>query len=98
MTIISHVEPLDIDIYNRPDYYFDYRSDRFAAVMDELSRTVEPERRATLYGDAQRVIAEDSVNVFLFQLPKAGVRRAGLTGLWENSPVPANDVTAASWK
>ena len=98
MTIISHVEPLDIDIYNRPDYYFDYHSDRFAAVMDELSRTIEPDRRAALYGDAQRIIAEDSVNVFLFQLPKAGVQRAGLTGLWENSPVPANDVTAVSWK
>ena len=98
MTIISHVEPLDIDIYNRPDYYFDYHRDRFAAVMDALSRTIEPDRRAALYGDAQRIIAEDSVNVFLFQLPKAGVQRAGLTGLWENSPVPANDVTAVSWK
>ncbi len=98
MTIVSHVEPLDIDIYNRSDYYFDYHSDRFAAVMDELSRTIEPDRRAALYGDAQRIIAEDSVNVFLFQLPKAGVQRAGLTGLWENSPVPANDVTAVSWQ
>ncbi|EWY36480.1 ABC transporter substrate-binding protein [Skermanella stibiiresistens SB22] len=98
MTIISHVEPLDIDIYNRPDYYFGYHGDRFAAVMDKLSRAIEPDARAALYGDAQRIIAEDSVNVFLFQLPKAGVHRAGLTGLWENSPVPANDVTAVSWK
>lgn len=98
MTIVSHVEPLDIDIYGRPDYYFGYRSERFAAVLDELSRTVEPDRRAALYGDAQRILADDSVNVFLFQLPKAGVHKAGLTGLWENSPVPANDVTAVSWK
>jgi peptide/nickel transport system substrate-binding protein len=98
MTVVSHVEPLDIDIYNRPDYYFAYRSEQFKAVMEELSRTIDPARRAALYGDAQRIIAEDSVNGFLFQLPKAGVRRAELVGMWDNAPVPANDVTAVSWK
>jgi peptide/nickel transport system substrate-binding protein len=98
MTVVAHVEPLDIGIYNRPDYYFNYHSDRFAALMDELDRTLDPTRRAALYGDAQRILADDAVNAFLFQLPKPGVAQAGLVGLWENAPVPANDVTAVSWK
>ena len=66
--------------------------------VDEHGRSEGPAAVVGAYGDAQQVIAEDGVNVFLFQLPKAGVWRAGLTGLWENSPVPANDVTAVSWK
>ena len=98
MTIVSHVEPLDIDIYDRPDYYFGYHSDRFHAVMETLDHTADPEKRAALYGDAQRILAEDAANGFLFQLAQTGVRRAGITGLWDNLPVPAIDVTGVSWK
>ena len=40
-------------------------------------------------------IAEDSVNVFLFQLAQDRRQRSqALTGLWENMPDPANDLTA----
>jgi peptide/nickel transport system substrate-binding protein len=98
LTIISHVEPLDIGIYNRDDYYFGYGSDRFAEVMAELDRTLDPDRRAELYGQAQRILAEDEASVFLFQLPKAGVHAAGLVGLWRDAPVPANDMVEVHWK
>ncbi len=47
--------------------------------------------------EAQRQIAEDSVNGFLFQLAKHGVWNAKLQGLWANSPVQANALTEASW-
>jgi len=43
------------------------------------------------------MLAEDSVNAFLFQLAKHGVWDAKLTGLWENSPVQANDLTGVAW-
>jgi peptide/nickel transport system substrate-binding protein len=36
--------------------------------------------------------------VFLFQLAKHGVQRRGLTGMWKNSPIQANDVTRARWE
>ena len=98
MTIVSHVEPLDLDIYDRPDYYFGYQSDRYHAVMEQLAGTTDPAERARFYGDAQRILAEDAANGFLFQLPKAGVRRAGLVGMWDNAPVPANDVAEVYWK
>lgn len=98
MTIVSHVEPLDIGIYDRDDYYFGYHSDRFAKVMADLDTTFDPDRRADLYGQAQRILAEDEASVFLFQLPRAGVHAAGLVGLWRNTPVPANDMVEVYWK
>ncbi|GGH14179.1 ABC transporter substrate-binding protein [Alsobacter metallidurans] len=98
MTIISHVEPLDLDIYARDDYYFDYKSPAYRAIYAELAATVDQEKRLSLYRKAQERIAEDAVNVFLFMLPKTGVWNADLQGLWENAPIPANDLTEVSWK
>ncbi len=98
LTIVSHTEPQDIGIYAREDYYFNYSSEAFNAVMDELNGTTDPAKRIALLGDAQRILAEDAVNGFIFQLPKIGIWRQGLTGMWKNSPIQANDVTAVSWQ
>ena len=98
LTIVAHTEPLDINIYTRDDYYFGYSKPAFKELMTKIDRTLDEGERNKLYGDAQRMIAEDCVNVFLFQLPKLGVWNADLDGLWENSPIQANDVTRAVWK
>lgn len=97
LTIVSHVEPADIGIYARPDYYFQYGKPEFVAIMDELAVTVDSARRSELNQAAQRMIAEDYVNGYLFQLAKAGVANARLQGLWENSPAPVIDLTGVSW-
>jgi len=97
LTIISHTEPNDINIYARDDYYFDYHSPKLKEVMAELDATSDAEKRDELYGEAQRIIAEDAVNVFLFQLPKTGVWDAKLEGMWENMPIQANDLTKVHW-
>jgi len=97
MTIVAHTEPRDIGIYARDDYYFGYDSADFDAIMDRLAETTEPEARNDLYREAQRHLAEDAVNGFLFQLPKQGVWDARLRGLWHNSPIQANDLTGVSW-
>ncbi|SOB96661.1 ABC transporter substrate-binding protein [Stappia indica] len=97
-TIISHTEPMDINIYGRKDYYFQYDSEAFDKVMAELETTTEEQARYKLLGDAQRIIAEDAVNVFLFQLAKAGVWSANLKGMWVNSPIQANDLTGVHWE
>ncbi len=98
LTIVSHTEPADINIYARDDYYFDYHSDAFKKIMDDLNLATDPAKRLALLGDAQRKIAEDAVNVFLFELAKTGVWNAKIQGLWANSPVQANDLTAAYWE
>ncbi|MCC5989298.1 MAG: ABC transporter substrate-binding protein [Pararhodobacter sp.] len=97
LTIISHTEPMDIDIYARPDYYFRYDSPEFQELIAELDVTAEPEARTELLHQAQRHIAEDFVVGFLFQLAKTGVANVDIEGLWENAPVPANDMTAVRW-
>ena len=56
------------------------------------------DERYALMGEAQRIITEDAVNVYLFQLAKAGVWASGLKGLWVNSPIQANDLTGVSWE
>ncbi len=97
LTIVSHTEPMDIGIYGRDDYYFDYQSEAFKTTLAKLDAAVEEGERYKLMAEAQRQIAEDSVNGFLFQLAKHGVWNAKLQGLWANSPVQANDLTEVSW-
>jgi len=98
LTIVSHTEPLDIGIYARDDYYFNYNDAGFRALMAKLDSTVEEEARYEILGEAQRKLAADAVNVFLFQLAKHGVWNRDVVGLWENSPVQANDLTEVHWQ
>ncbi|MGD1880175.1 MAG: ABC transporter substrate-binding protein [Kiloniellaceae bacterium] len=98
LTIVSHTEPMDIGIYARDDYYFNYGSPAFKALMAKLNATVDEKGRYALLAEAQEMLAEDAVNVFLFQLAKHGVWNKDVMGLWENSPVQANDLTEVYWK
>ncbi|MVA98925.1 ABC transporter substrate-binding protein [Nitratireductor sp. CAU 1489] len=97
LTIVSHTEPNDIGIYARDDYYFQYDNPDFKAVIAELDVTSDQAKRNELYAKAQKIIAEDAVNGYLFQLPKIGVWDAKLEGMWENSPVQATDLTDVKW-
>ncbi len=97
-TIVSHTEPMDIDIYGRDDYYFDYHSDAFKKIMADLNLTTDPEQRTALLQQAERRITADAVNVFLFELPKTGVWNAKIKGLWANAPIQANDLTGVYWQ
>jgi peptide/nickel transport system substrate-binding protein len=97
LTIVSHTEPLDIDIYGRDDYYFGYRSDAFKKIMADLNLATDPAKRTALLQAAERQITTDAVNVFLFELAKAGVWNAKIRGLWSNMPIGANDMTAVYW-
>lgn len=98
LSIVAHTEPMDIEIYARDDYYFNYDSDEFKEIMAELEATLDEEERTKLLQDAQRKLADDYVNAFLFQLPKLGVAKANLKGLWENQPTQANDLTGVYWE
>jgi peptide/nickel transport system substrate-binding protein len=98
LTIVSHTEPMDIDIYARDDYYFDYHSDAFKKIMADLNLATDPAKRTALLQAAQRQITGDAVNVFLFELAKTGVWNAKLKGLWANAPIQANDMTAVYWE
>ena len=97
LTIVSHTEPMDIGIYGRDDYYFNYDSKAFDDIMAALNGETDEAKRYELMREAQNLIATDAVNGYLFQLAKAGVWNKDVKGLWENSPVQANDLTGVSW-
>lgn len=98
LTIVSHTEPMDIGIYARDDYYFHYAKPAFKALMADLDRAQTEDERARILRAAQRMLVDDAVNGFLYQLPKIGVWNRRLHGQWVNSPVQANDMTGVYWE
>lgn len=97
LTIVSHTEPMDIGIYARPDYYFQYDNPDFQQLMTDLNAETDPDKRSEMLQQAQRIIADDYVNGYLFQLAALSVAKAGLEGLWSNAPTAANDMTVVRW-
>ncbi|KMK68879.1 ABC-type dipeptide transport system, periplasmic component [Puniceibacterium sp. IMCC21224] len=97
LTIISHTEPADINIYARPEYYFQYNNPTFQQLMQTLTATTDPAERSGLMTQAQEIIAKDYVNAYLFQLAYPTVADARLRGLWLNQPTQATDLTGVSW-
>ena len=96
-TIISHTEARDLDIYARDKYYFNYNSPEYKALYRKFVETVDPAAQLDLIGQLQKKLAEDEPNIFMFALAKVGVANAKLRGLWDNDPIPANDMTGVSW-
>jgi peptide/nickel transport system substrate-binding protein len=97
LTIVSHTEPMDIGIYARPEYYFQYDNPEFQALMTTLNETTDEVARTELLQQAQQIIADDYVNGYLFQLAALTVAKAGVQGLWANAPTQATDLTTVSW-
>ncbi len=97
MTIMTHAEPLDLDIYARESYYFNYKSPAFVAAYTAAATAIDPAERTRQIGAAQRQLAQDVPALFLFVMPKLGVWNAKVQGLWESEPVPSNDVTQVRW-
>jgi peptide/nickel transport system substrate-binding protein len=97
MTIVAHAEPMDIDIYSRDPYYFNYKNPDFNALMKKVQETTDPATQAKIYAEAQTILADDVPALFLFVMPKLGVWDKKLKGLWENEPIPSNVLTNVSW-
>lgn len=98
MTIINHVEPLDYaTAYADPNYYFGYDNAKFRSLVSTLAATSDPREKARLWRDIQRHLADDAVNVYIWNPAQVAVFKKGLRGLWNSSPIFANDMGAVSW-
>ena len=98
LTLINHVEPLDYaTAYANPDYYFGYDSAKVRGYVATLLAVSKMSDKGRLWRDIQRQIAEDAVNVFIWNPAQVAVSRRGLRGLWSNSPIIVNDMAAVSW-
>lgn len=97
VTTIDHAEPMDIAIYARPTYYFGYRNPAFDAAVAGAESTGDQAERDRLMGEAQQILAADVPALYLFDLPRLGIWRKGLVGLWPDEPLPQTVVTDAHW-
>ncbi len=97
LTIVSHVEPFDLGNYAKPGYYWGYESPQFNALFQKIQNAPRAADRAKLLGDAQRMLANDSVNAFLYQPQWISLANKNLKGLWKDMPVFVNDISALSW-
>jgi peptide/nickel transport system substrate-binding protein len=98
LTVINHVEPLDFAIYADAKYYFGYDSEAYRQLTARHAATIDPKERLRVYGEIQRLLAQDAVNVFIFNPAQVALARKGLKGLWASSPIFANDMAAVSWQ
>ncbi|MEP6790023.1 MAG: ABC transporter substrate-binding protein [Ramlibacter sp.] len=97
LTIISHVEPFDLGNYSKPGYYWGYEGKAFATVYDKLKATGNPAERNKLLGEAQKILATDAANGFLYQPQFPTIAKKKLKGLWPQMPILCNDLSALSW-
>ena len=97
LTIISHVEPFDLKNYANKDYYWGYDNPKFVELYDKIQNSPRAADRAKLLGDAQRMLANDAVNGFLFQPQWITIANKNIKGLWKDMPIFCNDLSALSW-
>ncbi|OLP45016.1 ABC transporter substrate-binding protein [Rhizobium oryziradicis] len=98
MTIVAHAEPMDIDIYARDPYYFNYKNPAFDEIMKTIQATSDLAAQNQLYGQAQTILAEDVPALPLFVMAKLGVWNKKLKGLWTNEPIPSIVLTDVRWQ
>ena len=98
MTIIAHTEPLDISNYARENYYYNNDQSRIKPAISLAHSSFHTEERFLHYKEAQKILAEQAFNVYLFQLPKIGVWRKNLKGMWKHSPIQATIITDIYWE
>lgn len=97
LSIVSHTEANDIDIYARPNYYIGYDNADFNKLAAGLQVANDQAQRHDLLVKMQEKLAKDVPVVYLFELPKIGVWDGKVEGMWENSPIQATDLTKVKW-
>jgi peptide/nickel transport system substrate-binding protein len=97
VSIVDHAEPLDIDIYSRPGYYFNYKNPKFNEIVAAAEKTSDDNERDKLYGEAEKILAQDVPALYLFDLPHLNILSAKLEGIWDNEPISENYVRDAHW-
>ena len=97
LSIVSHVEPFDLGNYAKPEYYWGYNNKAFVALYDKIMNTGNTAERNKLLGDAQRLLATDAANGFLYQPQFPTIAKRNVRGLWTSLPIFANDLGALHW-
>jgi len=97
LTVIMQPEPWDIFNYTDPTYFYQYDSAAFRTLMTEAEASTSQEQAKARFQAAQKQLAEDAVNAWLFEFPKVSVVRAGLQGAWRNQPMAVYPLAEMRW-
>ena len=98
LTVINHVEPLDFMQYTNTGYYWGYDSKAFRDLAAKYATEGNAKERTKLFGDLQKMLTADAVNAYIFNPAQVAVSKKGLKGVWSNSPIFANDLSALTWQ
>lgn len=98
LSLIMHVEPMDIGIYARDDYYFNYNNRVFKKIWEKLRASASPRELDTWLVQAQKQLAEDAVNAFIVVRPERNFMRKGLVGMWSQCPIPTFALEDLRWQ
>lgn len=98
MSLIMHVEPMDLGIYARNDYYFNYDNRIYQKIWEKVRGSGTSAELNQWLGQAQRQLAEDAVNLYLQVRPERNFIRKGLQGMWERCPVPVFALQDLRWQ
>jgi peptide/nickel transport system substrate-binding protein len=95
MSIISHVEPRDMNIFANPDYYFRWDDAGYQELLERADAGTEEAQVSTLR-EAARLLSEQSPADFLWVMPNLMVAEPGITGLPSNVISESFDLTGLS--
>ncbi len=80
MSIVAHVEPLDLAQYGNPDYYWGNDSPDVVPLLEQADAEPDPQVRNDLYGQVLDEITAQAADQWLFVLPALSVIKSGVTG------------------
>ncbi len=86
MSIVAHVEPLDLAQYGNPEYYWGDDSPAAKALLDQADAEPDADARNALYEQVLDEITAQAADQWLFILPTLSVKTTGLTGYEVNLP------------
>lgn len=96
--IIDHVDPMDIQNYANPQYFYGYDSKEFQAIWRRVETALSQEEQYKAMQDAQRYLANDVPVAFMYQNRNITVKRKGLVGIWKDMPHFMADMTDVYWQ
>jgi peptide/nickel transport system substrate-binding protein len=93
LTIVSHVEARDTNLYGNPNYYWHYNNPQVQQLLKQADAATDEAKSNQLYGQVLDQINADAVNDWLFLLPRLEVVKKGITGYPTGSYSLSYDVT-----
>lgn len=80
MSIVAHVEPLDLAQYGNAEYYWGNDSPDVAPLLEQADAEPDEAARNALYGQVLDEITAQAADQWLFVLPALSVTKTGVTG------------------